>query len=86
MPFQNKTQTQSQKRGGFGGRGRGRGRGRGGYGRRNFRSSDKTEKKAVFDNRVKYPKTVEDFKAYIAPGSTKWFESRKADKFGSPFY
>jgi hypothetical protein len=81
MPFQNKTQTQSQKRaGGFGGRGRGRGRGRGGYGRRNFRSSDKTEKKAVFDNRVKYPKTVEDFKTYIAPGSTKWFESRKADK------
>jgi len=75
MPFQSKTQ--QQKRGGFGGRGRGRGRGD----RRNFRKrNEKSEKKAVFDNRVKYPKTVEDFKTYVAPGSTKWFESRKADK------
>tara|TARA_B100000519_G_C14232670_1_gene433211 strand:- start:927 stop:1577 length:651 start_codon:yes stop_codon:yes gene_type:complete len=77
MPFQNRTQ--QQKRGGFGGRGRGRGRG--GRGRRNYRRRNQNqEKKAVFDNRIKYPKTVEDFKTYIAPGSTKWFELRKAEQ------
>lgn len=79
MPFQKRTQ--QQKRGGFGGRGRGRGRGRGGRGRRNYRRRNQNqEKKAVFDNRIKYPKTAEDFKTYVAPGSSKWFELRKAEQ------
>jgi len=74
MPYQNKRQGITQKRGGFGGRGRGRGRGRGGY--KNFRRNKK-EEKAVFDNRIKYPKNAEDFKTYVAPGSKKWFEQSK---------
>lgn len=81
MTFQNKTQTQGQKRGGFGGRGRGGRGGQGGRGRgrRNFRRN-KAEEKAVFDNRVKYPKTVEDFKTYVAPGSLKHYQQTKLEQ------
>lgn len=68
------------------GRGRGRGpssRGRAPYGRRGRngfrkRAGDKSSKPQY--STFKYPKTVEEFKSYVAPGSLKWHTVQKFEK------